>query len=79
MSPTVLSKDGFRFFCFSWGEARMHVHVLSSEDEAMLWLESEIALARSFGYSDKHLNRIQQLVQEHEYEIVSAWQKHFKD
>ncbi|WP_276613248.1 DUF4160 domain-containing protein [Nitrincola schmidtii] len=75
----MFRKDGFRFFCFSWGEARMHVHVLSSEDEAMLWLEPEIALSRSFGYSDKHLNRIQQLVQEHEYEIVSAWQKHFKD
>jgi hypothetical protein len=46
MSPTVIRVGGYRLFFFSRGEARLHVHVLSSDGEAKFWLEPEIGLAR---------------------------------
>ncbi|MGQ8366189.1 DUF4160 domain-containing protein [Glaciecola sp. 1036] len=79
MSPTVFREDGYRFFFFSREESRMHVHVLSGDGEAKYWLEPEIALAKSFGYSSKQLSRIEQLVMGHQDELISAWQRHFKD
>jgi hypothetical protein len=79
LAPTVFREDGYRFFFFSREESRMHVHVLSGDGEAKYWLEPKIALAKSFGYSDKQLNRIEQLVKKHENEIIIAWQRHFKD
>ncbi|WP_395343808.1 DUF4160 domain-containing protein [Ningiella sp. W23] len=79
MSPTVFREDGYRFFFFSREESRMHVHVLSGDGEAKYWLEPEIALAKSFGYSNKQLSRIEQLVRGRQDELISAWQRHFKD
>lgn len=79
MSPTVFREDGYRFFFFSREESRMHVHVLSGDGEAKYWLEPEIALAKSIGYSNKQLKRIELLVREHRDELISGWQRHFKD
>ena len=79
MSPTVFREEGYRFFFFSREEARMHVHVLSGDGEAKYWLEPEIALAKSIGYSSKQLKRIELLVRGHKYELISGWQRHFKD
>jgi hypothetical protein len=79
LSPTVFREDGYRFFFFSREESRMHVHVLSGDGEAKYWLEPEIALAKSIGYSSKQLKRIDLLVREHRDELISAWQRHFKD
>ena len=39
MSPTVFRESGFRFYCFSREEPRMHVHVQSQNAEPKLWLE----------------------------------------
>ncbi len=57
----------------------MHVHVLSGDGEAKYWLEPEIALAKSFGYSSKQLSRVEQLIRRHQNELISAWQRHVKD
>ncbi|MES9901664.1 MAG: DUF4160 domain-containing protein [Sedimenticola sp.] len=51
MSPTVFKERGYRFFFFSREEERMHVHVLSGDGEAKLWLEPEIELAKNYHYS----------------------------
>jgi hypothetical protein len=79
LSPTVFREDGYRFFFFSREESRMHVHVLSGDGEAKYWLEPEVALAKSFGYSSKQLSRVEQLIRRHQNELISAWQRHFKD
>ncbi|MEQ1672015.1 MAG: DUF4160 domain-containing protein [Hyphomicrobium sp.] len=49
MSPTVLRKDGYRFFFFSREELRMHVHVSSSDGEAKWWLEPEAIVREHYG------------------------------
>ena len=57
----------------------MHIHILSSNGEAKYWLEPEIALAKSFGYSNKQLSKVEQLIRRHQDELINAWQQHFKN
>ena len=79
MSPTVFREDGFRFFFFSREEERMHVHIVSGDGEAKFWLEPEIELAKNHHYTRKQLKQIEQLIEEHYNELVSAWRRHFAD
>jgi hypothetical protein len=77
MAPTIFRAHGFRFFFFSREEARLHVHVNHAEGEAKFWLEPEITLAQNTGLSTKAIRQAHQLIEEHEHDIRSAWQKHF--
>ena len=77
MSPTVFREDGFRFFFFSREEERMHVHIVSGDGEAKFWLEPEIELAKNHHYNRKQLKQIEQMIEEHYDELVSAWRQHF--
>lgn len=77
MSPTIFRQGGYRFYFFSKGETRMHVHVICADGEAKFWLESEIALARSFRLSQAQLREVQRLIEEHCDEFKAAWRKHF--
>jgi hypothetical protein len=55
----------------------MHVHIVSEDGEAKFWLEPEIELARNYQYSRIQLKEIENLVERHYHELVSAWQQHF--
>lgn len=79
MSPTVLREGGYRFFFFSREEARIHVHIVSGDGEAKFWLEPEIELAKNYRYTRKQLKDIEKLIEEHQNELISAWQQHFGD
>ncbi len=79
MSPTVFRKRGYRFFFFSREEERMHVHVISGNGEAKFWLKPEIELAKNYHYSRSQLKDIEKLIEEHKDEIISTWQKYFKN
>lgn len=76
MSPTLLIEKGFRFFFFSREESRKHIHVVSQDGEAKFWLEPTIEVAMSKKLSDKQLNEIQKIIEEHNGEFTVAWQKH---
>lgn len=77
MSPTVFRERGYRFFFFSREESRMHVHVVSADGEAKFWLEPELQLSRNYGYKRQQLREIETIVEEHQHELISAWQQHF--
>jgi hypothetical protein len=77
MSPTVFREGGFRFYFFSREEPRMHVHVQAQDGEAKFWLEPTLELAQQTGLSRHKITEALRLVQEHENDIRSAWQKHF--
>ena len=77
MSPTVFREKGYRFFFFSREEARMHVHVVSGDGEAKVWLEPDIEVSKNYKYSNKQLSEIKALVEEHENELITAWREHF--
>ncbi len=55
----------------------MHVHVHSADGEAKYWLEPKIELARNYGHSDQQLAKIQSIVEDHENELIIAWNSHF--
>ncbi len=77
MSPTIFRKKGYRFYFLSREETRIHVHVTCEDGEAKFWLEPILSLAVYHGLSQRKLNEIQKIVEEHNNEIVEAWEKHF--
>ena len=77
MSPTVFSKEGFRFYFFSREEARLHVHVHHAEGEVKVWLDPRIEVAQNHGLKSRQLTKVLRLVNEHEREIREAWKEHF--
>jgi hypothetical protein len=77
MSPTVFRSGPYRFYFFSREEERPHVHVQSADGEAKFWLEPEIVVAKNLHLTDRDLQRIRDLIVEHEDEIRAAWRHHF--
>jgi len=77
MSPTIFRDGPYRFYFFSREETRPHVHVQSSEGEVKFWLDPEIELAKNYRLKERDLQRIRELILEHEDEIRHAWNRHF--
>lgn len=75
--PTVFRHGEFRFYFFSREETRKHIHVSSSNGEAKIWLEPEIAIAKVIELSNQDVNKILELVKDHLEEINEFWNKHF--
>ncbi len=75
--PTVLRKDGFRFFFFSnEGTEPPHIHVELAEGYAKYWL-GPILLAYSVGFNSRQLSRIRNLVEENQELFINAWYDYF--
>jgi len=55
----------------------MHVHVQGQNGEAKVWLEPTVEVAQHTGFSRREISEALCLVQEHENDIRSAWNKHF--
>ncbi|MHB9028448.1 MAG: DUF4160 domain-containing protein [Candidatus Latescibacterota bacterium] len=53
MSPTIFRLYGFRFLFFSREESRMHIHVQSPDGEAKYWIEPDLTLAHSNGFTER--------------------------
>jgi hypothetical protein len=77
LSPTVFRWKGYRFFFFSREEERMHIHVDSEKGEAKFWMEPAVAVATSYGFSERELQAIITILREREDEIRSSWRTHF--
>ena len=77
MSPTLLQKDGFRFYFFSREEARAHVHVQRAEGEAKFWLSPKVGLALNKGLKARQIAKALLLVEENQDAFRKAWSTHF--
>jgi len=55
----------------------MHVHVLSADGEAKIWIEPKIEFERSVGYITSQIAEILEQVEIHRDEIESHWKRHF--
>jgi hypothetical protein len=75
--PTVLREGPYRFFFYSsdGGEPR-HVHVEGGGNEAKYWLDPT-TLERNRRFSQKELNRIEQIIEEHLDLLGDAWDGFF--
>jgi len=76
VSPTIFRAGPYRFYFFSREEPRPHVHVQSPEGEVKFWLDP-IELAKNYKLKERELQRIRELILEHEHEIRDAWNRHF--
>jgi Domain of unknown function (DUF4160) len=77
LSPTIFRAGPFRFYFFSREEPRLHVHVQSDKGEVKLWLDPEIQVAKNYNLKERDLQKIRELIREHEDEIRDAWKRHF--
>lgn len=55
----------------------MHIHVLSGDGEAKVWIEPGVELERSVGYNEAQTAEILEQVRKHRDEIESHWKTHF--
>ena len=76
MTPTVLREGPYRIYFHSHEPNEpAHVHVDRDDESAKFWL-SPVSLARNLGFGAKELNRVQQLIQKHEVELLEAWNEY---
>jgi hypothetical protein len=80
--PVVFRYLGTRFFFFSnEGNPRepIHVHALRAGAEAKLWVEPDVRVAASTGFSRRELVDLVRVVEERRAIVVKAWHEHFGD
>jgi hypothetical protein len=74
--PTILRVGPYRFYFFSnERQEPPHIHVKSGGSQAKFWL-NPVELAANYGYRAHELNRIEQIVEEHQLEFWEAWHEH---
>lgn len=73
--PTVLREGPYRFFFYSqdvlMGEPPP-VHVGRDRNVAKFWLDP-VRLERSGGFARHELRDIMQIIEDHEQELIDAW------
>ena len=75
--PTVLRVGRYRFSFFSnEGQEPAHIHVKAAGDQAKFWLDP-IELASNYGFNVRELNEIQAIVEQHQLELLEAWDERF--
>ena len=65
-----------KFFRFSNEEERQHIHVIKAECEAKFWLEPSIELAENYGFKNKDLKRITQILEQYGNEFKRQFTEH---
>ena len=80
--PVVFRQGGLRYFFYSnEGMPRepRHVHVKGGGRDAKIWLEPEVSLDDSYGFSPRELSTILRVVAENRDLLLRAWDEHFPD
>jgi hypothetical protein len=76
--PEVLRERGYvvRFYS-NEGNEPPHVHVFRAEAEAKFWLRP-VRLEYSYGFTTKQLRAIEEIIREHQQEIMRRWNGHIE-
>ena len=75
--PTVLRKDGYRFFFFSnEGSEPPHIHVEQAGAYAKFWL-SPVTLHYSSGFTSGQLTKLRNLVVDFNDYFKECWHEYF--
>jgi hypothetical protein len=80
--PVVFRREGLRYFFYSnEGMPRepRHVHVKGGGKDAKIWLEPEVLIADSYGFSPRELSAILRVIEENRDRLMRAWDEHFPD
>lgn len=75
--PTILRIGRYRFSFFSneTGEPP-HVHIKAGGDQSKFWLDP-IELASNYGFHIRELNEIEQIIEQHQTQLLEAWYEYF--
>jgi hypothetical protein len=75
--PTIfINGYKFRFYSSDVNEPP-HVHVISAERVAKIWLES-LEVEYNRGYNKAELNRVLKLTEQYKAKLLEAWNEYFK-
>ena len=75
--PTVLKKDGFRFYFYSEeGNEPMHIHVAYGDGRAKFWLKLDVILASSIGFKAKDIGRAKKIIEGSRKLIEEKWNEY---
>ncbi len=75
--PTVFRAGPFRFFFYAGdGGEPPHVHVEHGDGEAKFWL-GPVRLERSRGFNRKEINRIRDLIEANQQQLMESWNEFF--
>ena len=68
----------YRFFFYAGDAAEPpHVHVERDDAEANFWLDP-VRLERTYGFRRKEINRIRDLIEQHQGELLRSWNEFFR-
>ncbi|WP_367264487.1 DUF4160 domain-containing protein [Nitratifractor sp.] len=76
--PTVLRREGFRFFFYSDEHAPSHIHVEKGEAYARIELDS-LKVTDTYRLSSRDLKKILLIVREYRDYLQEAWNEHFQN
>ena len=75
--PKILRIGPYRFFFFAGDRNEPeHIHVERDDNVAKFWL-IPIRLQSSGGFTRREINRIHQILEEHQEILVEAWHEYF--
>lgn len=78
--PVILRLNGYRFFFYSnegTPQEPVHIHVSKGGDEAKIWLEPFVSLARNDGFNAKNLRELLTIATENRLLFVEKWSEYF--
>ncbi len=75
--PTAFKSGPYRFFFYASDHKEpQHVHVECDDNIAKFWIDP-IRLQNSYGFSRQDISRIQRIIQEHQKQLMEAWNDYF--
>ncbi|MDQ6758187.1 MAG: DUF4160 domain-containing protein [Bacteroidota bacterium] len=76
--PTVLLKDGFRFFFYSSeGNEPQHIHVNKGDAIGKIWLEQNSKIAYLHNFTKSEERHLLQVIETNFYYFKNKWNEYF--
>lgn len=79
--PKILEWHGCRFFSYANEGTPLepcHIHVRKGACEAKFWIDPDVALVSSYGFSSQELNDLQDVIDDQEQLIRRKWNDFFQ-
>lgn len=73
--PTILLKDGYRFFFYSNDHLPQHIHVEKADKTAKFIIEP-IVLIKSAKFNSKELKAIRSIIEDNSEHFKAKWNEH---
>lgn len=78
--PTIKNIPGpYRFFFYAGDKDEpQHIHIERDDKIAKFWLDP-IRLQSSGGFNRQEINRIQEIIQEYQIQLMEGWNEYFSN